>query len=183
MTRYFLALAVLNVGTWIAAIVSGSISLAKVSDPTHEQAYLIHFILGLIAVFNTLLIHCLVMTYFLGTGRLVKEACVAYGLPDTDLPKRTRDLKRRNTPGAILGMLLAISAAAAGMGSRTEVWPWYIHLVLVVATVVVNLRVFVIEHQNLSTNLIILDELFHQVESIRAERGLPPSEEVFESGA
>lgn len=181
MTRYFLALAVLNVLTWLAALVTGTWSWwAKVSDlPSHEPAYVVHFILGLAAVFNTLLVHCLVITYFLGTGRLVKEACIAYGLPDADLPRRTRDLKRRNTPRAIVGMLLAVGAAAAGMGARTEVWPGFVHLVFVMATVLVNLRVFVVEYENLKANLVILDSLFEQVERIRRERGLPPSEEAF----
>jgi hypothetical protein len=153
--------------------------MAQTDSPSHEAAYLVHFVLGLSAALCTLLVHCLVITYFLGTGRLVKEACQAYSLPDADLPRRTRDIKRGNTPLAILAMLVTIAAAASGEADRHNAWPWWIHLVLVVATLAVNLWAFMVEYRNLRANIIILDSLFQQVERIRAERGLPPSAEVF----
>jgi hypothetical protein len=179
MTRIFLPLAVFTGTVLTAACVSGGVSLAQKKAPAHEDAYLVHFILGLSAVLCALLIHCLVMTYFLGTGRLVKEACLAYSLPDADLPRRTRDIKRSNTPLAIVAMLVTIAAAASGEADRHNAWPWWIHLVLVAATLAVNLWAFVVEYRNLRANIVILDSLFEQVERIRAERGLPPSAEVF----
>jgi hypothetical protein len=118
-----------------------------------------------------------VLTYFLGTGRWVKEVCIAYGFPD-DLPRQTRDIKRRNTPGVIFAMLLTIAAAAAGMAAQQRAWPGWVHLVLVSATVLVNLRVFIVEYRNMRWNGQILDAVMADVERLRAERGLPSSEEA-----
>src|SRR5215475_117947 len=53
-------------------------SLTNGDDPT----YMIHLYLGLLAVILTLGVHCLIFTYFLGTGRWVKEVALAYRLPD-----------------------------------------------------------------------------------------------------
>jgi hypothetical protein len=179
MTRIFLPLAVFTGTVLTAACVSGAVSLAQKDSLSHEDAYLVHFVLGLSAALCVLLIHCLLITYFLGTGRLIKEACLAYSLPDADLPRRTRDIKRGNTPLALLAMLVTIGAAAAGEGDRHNAWPGWIHLVLVIATLAVNLWAFLVEYRNLRANVIILDSLFEQVERIRAERGLPPSADVF----
>ena len=76
-------------------------------DPT----WMIHFYLGLFSEVGTLLVHCLIFTYFLGTGRWVKEVGLAYDLPDDPLPRLTRALKRRTFPVALAAMLVAIATA------------------------------------------------------------------------
>ena len=115
------------------------------------------------------------MTYFMGTGRLIKEVTLAYDLPDERWARPTRDLKRGNTPKAILAMLLSIAVAAAGEGDRHNVWPWWIHLMLACAALVFNLWVFRVEYRNVACNGRILDEVLAEVERIRAAHGLPSS--------
>jgi hypothetical protein len=180
MTRIFTIIAALNVLSLLAALISGLVSWLQDASVATPDLYLLHFLLGLTAALTTLFVHCLVLTYFLGTGRWVKEVCLAYGLPDTDLPRRTRDIKRRNTPRVIFAMLLTIAATAAGMGKQLQVpgWPGVIHFLLVCATVTVNLYVFVVEYGNMRLNAWILDTVMAEVERIRAERGLPSSEEA-----
>jgi hypothetical protein len=138
----------------------------------------VHFVLGLTTALTTLFVHCLVLTYFLGTGRWVKEVCLAYGLPDDDLPRQTRDIKRRNTPRVILAMLLTIAATAAGMAAQQRAWPGWVHLAFALLTIFVNFYVFVVEFSNVRLNGHLLDAVTAQVERIRAERGLPTSEEA-----
>jgi len=162
----------------LAAAISGTLSWIQDGSRQDKDIYLAHFVLGLIAALTTLFVHCLVLTYFLGTGRWVKEVCQAYGLPDADLPRQTRDIKRRNTPRVILAMLVTIAAAAAGTASQQGVWPGWVHLTLVLATLVINLHVFLVEYGNVRLNAQILDAVVTGAESIRAERGLPSSEDV-----
>jgi hypothetical protein len=166
-------------------VASGTISLLR--DGLHhpeESSYLVHFLLGLFTALGLLLVHCLLMTYFLGTGRWVKEVCLAYGLPDDRWPRQTRDIKRDHTPKAILAMLISIAAAAAGMGRQFEVWPWWVHLTLVGLTLVVNAWVFTVQYRNLRLNHRIIEEVWRETERIRAERGLPSSaDELRQSGA
>jgi len=181
MPRIFTTLAAFNLVAFLAALATGFVSqLQHGAPPANETAYVVHFVLGLLAVLSNLLVHCLIITYFLGTGRLIKEATLAYGLADERWARPTRDIKRDNTPKAILAMLLSIAVAAAGEGDRHNVWPWWVHLVLAVLAVAVNLWFFRVEYRNVTLNGRLLDGLIGEVERIRAERGLPSSAEALE---
>jgi hypothetical protein len=179
MRRFFFAVAVISALAISASVLSGTLSLS--SDGLHNPEtpiYLIHFVLGLFSALAVLGVHCLTITYFLGTGRWVKEVCLEYRFPDDHWPRQTRDLKRRNTPFAITAMLLTIATAAAGAGRQHEVWPAWIHLTLAAATVIVNVVVWVIEYRNIRTNSRILNGVYAEVERTRAEQGLLPSAEA-----
>ncbi len=178
MTRIFITLASVNIVAFVAAFVSGLLS-----TPADDSAYVVHFVLGMVAVLLNLLVHCLIITYFLGTGRLIKEVTIVYQLPDDRWARPTRDIKRSNTPLAILAMLTSIAAAAAGEADRHHVWPWWIHLVLACAAFLITLWVFRVEYRNIAINGRILEEIIGEVERIRAAHGLPSSaEEIRQNG-
>jgi hypothetical protein len=181
MTRIFTSLAVLNTAALLLTYFFGVASklrdgLLHPSDPT----YLIHFVLGLFTAVGTLLVHCLIFTYFLGTGRWVKEVALAYGLPDEPLPKHTRELKRASFPPALIAMLITIAAAAAGAGAQLQEWPWQVHASLATIAVFVNLWAFRIEYRNVHANAGLLDQVLREVDRIRAERGLPSNAEALQ---
>src|SRR5437773_1347973 len=114
MTQIFPILASLNFLALLASYLIGVWS--KLGDGVHhpeDPTYWIHFLVGLSAALFTLLVHCIIFTYFLGTGRWVKEVALAYQLPDESLPRLTRELKRRTFPPALFAMLFAIGTAAA----------------------------------------------------------------------
>jgi hypothetical protein len=178
MTRLFRIVAILNIVLLLTVFGSGVYSWLRDGSLKNTDVYLVHFVLGLTTALTTLFVHCLVLTYFLGTGRWVKEVCIAYGIPDGNWPKMTRDIKRRNTPRVILAMLVTIAAAAAGMAAQQQAWPGWIHLTLAVTTVALNLYVFRVELDNMQLNARILDAVTTEAERIRAEQGLPSSEEA-----
>ena len=101
MTRTFSTLAVLLIFAILATIAVGfwSFFLPK-SDPAKQDIFLVHFHLGLWTTIGILLVHCIIFTYFLGTGRWVKEVTLAYRMPDEPLHKTTRKLKRATFPPA-----------------------------------------------------------------------------------
>ena len=80
-------------------------------------------------------------------------------------------------------MLITIAAAASGQADQQREWPWWVHLVLVCATLLVNVWVFRLEARNLRTNVQILEEVQAEVDRVRAERGLPTSEEALRDHA
>jgi hypothetical protein len=180
MTRYFLICVTLTGLALVAAAVSGTVSWLQggLTRPEATDLFLAHILLGLLASLAVLGTHCLVITYFLGTGRLIKEACLAYGFPDEGWPRQTRNLKRGNTPHAIAAMLVTIATAAAGQGRYLLDWPAWLHAALAVLTLIVNAWVFRREYRNLKSNLRILDEMFAEVDRVRAEQGLPSNEEA-----
>jgi hypothetical protein len=176
MRNRFALLAALNALALLVTYAAGWVSwLRQGALHPQEPTYLVHFVLGLSTIILTLLVHCVVFTYFLGTGRWVKEVGLAYDLPDEPLPKRTRELKRRTFPPALAAMLIAIATAAAGMGTQVRAWPWPIHAALATLTLLVNAWAFVVEYRAVTVNAGVIEQVMREVERIRAERGLPPS--------
>jgi hypothetical protein len=143
-------------------------------DPT----YLVHFLAGLGASVGALLVHCLIFTYLLGTGRWVKEVKLAYDLSDDPLPRETRELKRKTFPVALAAMLITIAAAAAGAGVQVHVWPWQAHATLATAALLANLVAFVVEFRTVRRNGEIIDEVLREVDRVRREHGLPSNAEA-----
>jgi hypothetical protein len=180
MTRIFLVVVTLTGLALVAAVASGLASLlgGGLTEPGATDVFLAHILLGLLASFAVLGTHCLIITYFLGTGRLIKEACLAYGFPDDGWPRRTRDIKRGNTPWAILAMLVTIATAALGQGRYMLDWPAWLHAAGAALTLGVNAWAWRLEHRNLKGNIRILDEMFAEVDRVRADQGLPSNEEA-----
>jgi hypothetical protein len=173
MIRIFTILAAIDSLLLLLSYGFGVVSKLHAGVTTGHPSFWLHFLLGLSAALFTLLVHCLIFTYFLGTGRWVKEVKLAYDLPDAPLPRLTRDLKRRVFPPALFAMLTAIATGAAGAAAQVEVWPWEIHATLATCTLLVNLWAFRLEYRCLQTNLAVLDEVMREVDRLRAERGLP----------
>ena len=183
MTRIFTILAAVDTLLLFLSYGLGWASRVSAGVKTGHPTFWLHFLLGLSAAMFTLLVHCLIFTYFLGTGRWVKEVKLAYDLPDAPLPRLTRDLKRRVFPPALFAMLTAIATGAAGAAAQVEVWPWQIHATLATLTLLVNVWAFRIEYRCLQTNAGILEDVMREVDHLRAERGLPSNAEALEQEA
>lgn len=179
MVRIFSVIALLDGLALLATFALGVASrLSNGVRHPEDPTYLLHFNLGLFTAIGTLLAHCLIFTYFLGTGRWVKEVALAYRLPDAPLPRLTRDLKRRTFPPALFAMLTTIATAAAGAGAQLQAWPWTVHGSLAVAALLVNFWAFLIERRNVAINAATIEAVLREVDRIRRERGLPPNAEA-----
>jgi amino acid transporter len=173
MTRIFTTLATIDGLALALSFLFGVVSKWRdASQHAHDSIYLVHFTLGLFAAIGTLLVHCIIFTYFLGTGRWVKEVKIAYDLPDQPWPLLTRELKRKTFPPALAAMLITIATAAAGAGAQLQEWSWYVHGSLAVITLIVNLWAFRLEYRHIKTNSVTIEEVLREVDRIRAERGL-----------
>jgi hypothetical protein len=179
MTRTFSTLAVLLTFAMFATILVGvwSFFLDK-SDPWKQDVFLVHFHLGLWTSIGALLVHCIIFTYFLGTGRWVKEVGIAYRLPDDPLPRKTRELKRATFPPALFSMLIAIFTSAAGAGVLFQSWPWYVHATGAALTLLINLWAFRVEYRSLAANIEILNAVLMEVDRIRQAQGLESNAEA-----
>jgi NhaP-type Na+/H+ or K+/H+ antiporter len=184
MTRIFLTLATADALALGVAFVLGCWS--RMTDGLHAASgnlYVLHFLVGLFTAVGTLLTHCLIFTYFLGTGRWVKEVTLAYDLPDEPWHKRTRELKRLTFPVALAAMLVTIATAAGGAGAQMQHWPRQVHLGLAIAALVINLWAFRLEYRTVTENAGILEAVLREVDRIRVEKGLPPNDEALRQAA
>lgn len=179
MIRIFSVLAIANGIGLTLSFTFGMISMNRgsLNDPA-DNTFLIHFLCGLFTAVATLLVHCMIFTYFLGTGRWVKEVTLAYDLPDAPLHKTTRELKRKTFPPALFAMLGTIATAAAGGGRQLQDWPYQIHFILAICAILLNGWAYWVEIRSLRTNERILATVYEEVERVRKERGLPSSEEA-----
>ncbi len=173
MTRTFSVLAILVTALMFAAIALGLLYFITEDPIRRADIFVMHFVLGLCTALGVLLVHCIIFTYFLGTGRWVKEVTLAYRLPDVPWHKATRELKRCTFPPALFAMLIAIATAAAGAGAQLQAWHWSIHATLAFATVLINLWAFAVEYRNVAANALVIQEVLTEVDRLRAARGLP----------
>lgn len=174
MKRIFLVMASLNALALAAAFGLGLPHLLDRINGVLPAPYQpsgtvsVHFLVGLFTAVFTLLVHCLIFTYFLGTGRWVKEVARAYRLPDEQLPRRTREFKRLVFPPALFSMLAVIGASATGAAAQLAVWPWWLHFFAAVFTLVLNGWAFLVEYRMVAANADTLDQVMAEVERLRA---------------
>ena len=137
-----------------------------------EKYFAVHFALGLCAVVFTLLTHCVVMTYLIASGKLVRIAVEAARL-DPDYIVRTKELKAQTFPfmiGAILLLLAMVLYGAAATdqpaAAQASVAPT-VHLLAALLAAAYNTFTFIIEYRIISRHVTLNDEVFAQHNQIR----------------
>jgi hypothetical protein len=182
MTRIFLTLAFCSTLTLLAALWLGlQVGDASSRASAVQSRVAVHFLTGVAALVFGVLVHALVVTYFMGTGRWLEETCTTYRLGDawqTD----SKNLKWRLYPAMVASLLLLIGTGASGgaadpasavgfkgWGSLTAA---DVHLVIAGLTLGINAIVNIAEFAALRRNGRIVNEVLQQVRRIRLERGL-----------
>lgn len=174
MTRTYAMLAALTALLLVATFGVGwwSFYVHRQGGDPEQNIFFWHFCLGLGSAMVLLLVHCLIFTYFLGTGRWVKEVTLAYHMSDEPWHKATRELKRRVFPPALFAMLIGIATAAAGAGAQLQAWPWHVHATLGTLTLLINVWAFTVELSCLRENAGVLTGVLAEVDRLRAAQGL-----------
>jgi hypothetical protein len=182
MTRIFLSLAICSSLTLVAALGLGlTIGDASLRDTAVQSRVAVHFLTGVAALVFGVLVHALVVTYFMGTGRWLEETCNAYRLGNS-WQQASRDVKWKMYPAMFTSLLLLIGtgalggaadpASAVGFRGVGPLSAAQVHLWFAVTTLVFNLCVNVWEFLALQRNGRLVNEVLDQVRRIRMERGL-----------
>lgn len=178
MTRIFTTLAILSHLVLAAAFLLGwNIGDATGRDPLIPY----HFLTGLGAVVFAMLVHSIVLTYFMGTGRWLEETSQAYHL-SPEWRQKSQSLKYRTIPAMVVCMLLLIVTgafgAAADPASPVGFQGWFglsggtIHMLMGILTWGVHAAVNLYEYSSLERNGVIVNSVLGEVRRIRLERGL-----------
>lgn len=183
MKRIFLTLAVLSTLVLGVAFALGWV----IDDPRSPESAVqdqisFHFLTALAALVFATLVHALVLTYFMGTGRWMEETSNAYHLPD-DWRQQSQKLKYRTLPAMSVCLLMLILTgafgAAADPASAVGFQGWFglsagtIHMIIAATTLTLNVFVNLLEYQALDRNSQIVDQVVREVRRMREERGLP----------
>lgn len=183
MSRIFLTLA--TVGTLLVLVniwLGFDIADPREPDPHVQRNVAVHLQVGVAAIVFCVLVHALMLTYFMGTGRWLEETSLAYRLGD-DAQRVSRELKWRLYPALTLALLALITTGAFGAmadpasGFFRPLWgpiaASTVHQIVVWTTLSINLVVNVIEYNALEQNGRLVDGILQRVHAIRKARGLP----------
>lgn len=169
MHRIFLGLAV-TVGTLLlVSFVTGFFVPSGQGGAWHD----LHFLISLFAAMATLLVHSIVYTYFLGTGKWVLEVVRVYELPDWVKATAIKN-KRRAFPFVLWSMLLV--GAASWLGAATDTrkamnatWALW-HLGISSLAMGFNLVAFFIEYASIVAQARLVLEVKDQADRLREAR-------------
>ncbi|HUQ68643.1 MAG TPA: hypothetical protein VM165_03910 [Planctomycetaceae bacterium] len=178
MNRIFLPLAVVSTIFLVATFVLG----LQIDDPkVAKSAVTAHSLTALAAMCFATLVHAIVLTYFMGTGRWIEEVAQAYRLSPL-LHAENQSLKYRVVPmivGCFLSLLAtgALGAAispgatvqfAGGMGLSATMW----HRSFAIVTLLANIGAHYGEYLALFRNGEVVESVLAEVRRIREEKGL-----------
>jgi hypothetical protein len=167
MHRIFLGLAatdgILLLVTFVLGFVAQATGGARATDRTWMD---LHFLLALLTTIATLLVHSIVFTYFLGTGKWVKEVVRVYRLPEWVWGQAIKN-KRKAFPFEFWGMALIGAAAWMGAGSHARDWPAEWHLGLSAVALAFNLGAFVVEYAAIVAQARLLLDVTDQADRLR----------------
>ena len=177
MNQIFLFLASLaNVALIVTFYLGWSIEDAASLSETARQAVSHHFLFALASGSFALLVHAVVLTYFMGTGRWIQETSEAYQFEDV-ARVRNIQLKYKVLPGMMACMLLIIITGAFGAiadpasNAQMEASDT-IHFSLAITLVIANILVNVIQYNAIVQNSRVVDQVYQEVVKVRRERGL-----------
>jgi len=180
--RIFLPLCGLSWLLLIAAFVLGlQIDDPKVVNVAVQRGVQHHLLTALGAIVFATMVHALVLTYFMGTGRWLEETSNAYRL-DAKYFQESKTLKYRTIPALVGAFVLLVVTgafgAAADPGSPTQFAGWFglsaatIHQISAIVTLSINAVVNYLEFTALFRNSEIIDQAMQAVREIRLAKGL-----------
>lgn len=183
MSRIFLSLCMAGTAlVGIAFFLGLGIDDPTIKDPSVQQGISRHMLIGLGGLIFAALVHAIVLTYFMGTGRWVEETSRAYKL-STDFHVENQKIKYRLMPAITACILMLVLTGAFGgaadPASAVGFHGWFgfapstVHLTIAVLTVAVNVWVSMFEFRSIERNGEIVEQVMDEVNRIRTERGLP----------
>lgn len=180
VNRIFTGLAIFAAVITLIAFALG-MSIGDAAQASANRAVSYHMLAGLAALIVTSLVHAIVLTYFMGTGRWMEETITAYRL-SWDFYNESKSLKYRTILLMLVCFLLLITTGAFGAAADPAsmvgfrgAWGFSggtIHMTIALLTWAFNLLVNVYQFQVLTRNGEIVDAVLGEVRRIRIENGL-----------
>lgn len=133
----------------------------------------VHFGLGLFVTLFTCLVHCIVLTYFVITGKLIKQA-VLRGHHGNDYIRRSQAAKGRVSLFGVLAMATALAGAATGawanVGSGETLHRGPMHMIVELLAIGCNVLAFGLYYVHIHRNARLVDEVFARLSESREHR-------------
>jgi hypothetical protein len=142
-----------------------------------EQQAIIHMMFGVAAALVAVLVNSICITYFVGTGRWIREVVEAYRFPQ-QLVQESTVTKRRAFPWAMGGMLTAVGIIALGAAAHpgtiregTAAWVTP-HLIGALAGTAFIALAYFMQAGRIAENYALIQRITDRVHDVRVEKGL-----------
>jgi len=143
---------VTSVGIGVVGLVTTTVLGLQATDVSRHIAF------GIFSSLITLLAHSMMMFYFIGKGRAVKDAMTEGGLSG-DFYRRIAALRKPVFSIGTLAMVVTMIAAILGGGVDTGVLPPMVHATVAYGAVACNLAALKIEVDALGSSSRIVEEV------------------------
>jgi len=140
-----------------------------------------HFLTAMGSLVFAALVHSIVLTYFVGTGRWLEETSTVYKLGD-ETRLENQSLKFRALAGIgfcfVFLVLVGASGAALDPASKVKFDEWggipghSIHFMLVATNLGLHLVICMSHYQAIARNSQLIEHVLQQVQQIREKHGL-----------
>lgn len=117
-----------------------------------------HIRFALFGIVVILFTHTMTLFYFVGTGSRIKKVVREYRLP-ASLFQRTLRFKARLFPWLTFTPLVTMVTFIIGGGAHTKVLPAWIHGILALAALGMNMVTGVLALQCIAENVMLIDEI------------------------
>jgi hypothetical protein len=183
MIRIFFTLATLSIILLVAAMFVGLSIGDLYAKPMPDRDTLawatVHRLTGVAAALGVVFVESIVVTYFIGTSRWVKEVVETYRFDSAPIVASNR-LKRKTFPWALAGMLAVVGVISLGAAAdpatirpqANTLWWRDWHLVGAMLGIVFVGWTYLVEWSNIVANHSIIEGLVAEVGNVRRERGL-----------
>ena len=186
MKRIFLTLAILaNITLLISFVLGwqvGDPMRSNGRDPEVNDRIGTHLLVGLGALTSATMVHALLFTYFMGTGRWIEETTQAYRLSG-EWQRLNQRTKYSILPGIFISFMMLVvtgslgavadPATAVSLEKTLGINDSTLHFAAAVCAWIVNLIVNITQYFAIAKNSAIVAGVLSEVRRIRLEKGLP----------
>jgi len=141
-----------SVGIGVVGLITTAVLGLQATDVSRHIAF------GIFSSLITLLAHSMMMFYFIGKGRAVKDAMTEGGLTG-DFYRRIAAVRKPVFSIGTLAMVVTMIAAILGGGVDTGVLPPMVHATIAYGAIACNLAALKIEIDALGSSSRIVDEV------------------------
>ena len=117
-----------------------------------------HIRFALFAIVIVLFTQTMTLFYFVGTGSRIKKVVQRYRLAPAFV-ERTRLLKARLFPWLTFTPLVSMAAFVIGGGAHTRILPGWLHGLLALLALVMNLATAAVAVACISDNIVLIEEI------------------------
>jgi len=182
MNRIFLPLSVVSTIFLVITFVLGwQIDDPRVAERVVQEGVQRHFLMALASLCFATLVHAIVLTYFMGTGRWIEETSTAYHL-SPDFYRENQAIKYRVIPALVGAFLLLLATGALGAAADPAspmqfsggfgFTPAELHRTLGMIALAANVAAHYFEYVSLFQNGEVVERVLAEVRRIRQDKGL-----------